>query len=258
MANLPKLISAFVSKYPTAAIEQVCDLIDDHEVINPYSTASILGKIVNPAIRYEAGRILESLVGSLSETSPRALSLAIRSAGVAYYSAPKTETAFVWTGPTSGTISARRTEQVLLELIENSKSQLILVSFAIYQAQNILDAISRAIARGVEVSIIIEDNQKKISTPAIKAFSKNIFRQAQFFHWPENKRPVENGLIGSLHAKIAIADNNRLFITSANLTQFAMEMNIEAGILISSGELPRLVHEHLTELSRTMFEKISF
>ena len=42
-----------------------------------------------------------------------------------------------------------------------------------------------------------------------------------------------------------------LFITSANLTGHAMEKNMEAGVLISGGHIPRLLDDHLRSLVDT-------
>jgi len=35
-----------------------------------------------------------------------------------------------------------------------------------------------------------------------------------------------------LHAKIAVADREKVFISSANLTDYAMDLNIEMGVLL--------------------------
>jgi cardiolipin synthase A/B len=53
---------------------------------------------------------------------------------------------------------------------------------------------------------------------------------------------------GSLHAKCAVADDDLLFITSANLTEFAMNLNMELGILVRGGELPGQVRLHFERL----------
>ena len=39
--------------------------------------------------------------------------------------------------------------------------------------------------------------------------------------------------------------------TSANLTGYAMEKNMEAGVLISGGRIPKLLDEHLRSLVDT-------
>ncbi|HUH39073.1 MAG TPA: phospholipase D-like domain-containing protein, partial [Spongiibacteraceae bacterium] len=53
---------------------------------------------------------------------------------------------------------------------------------------------------------------------------------------------------GCVHAKVAVADDRLCFITSANLTSYAMEKNMEAGVLISGGEVPNLLGCHLKSL----------
>ncbi|MCW2314045.1 phospholipase D-like domain-containing protein [Rhodoferax antarcticus] len=56
---------------------------------------------------------------------------------------------------------------------------------------------------------------------------------------------------GRVHAKVAVADGSICFITSANLTGHAMEKNMEAGVLISGGHIPRLLDDHLWSLIDT-------
>jgi phosphatidylserine/phosphatidylglycerophosphate/cardiolipin synthase-like enzyme len=56
---------------------------------------------------------------------------------------------------------------------------------------------------------------------------------------------------GRVHAKVAVADKTSCFITSANLTGYAMEKNMEAGVLISGGRIPRLLDDHLRSLVDT-------
>ena len=41
-------------------------------------------------------------------------------------------------------------------------------------------------------------------------------------------------MFGVLHAKCAVADGQLLFLSSANLTDYAMNFNIELGVLIRS------------------------
>lgn len=59
--------------------------------------------------------------------------------------------------------------------------------------------------------------------------------------WPGSSRPrifydpraLElGGPGGVLHAKAVVADDERVFITSANLTEAALDRNIELGVLI--------------------------
>lgn len=53
-----------------------------------------------------------------------------------------------------------------------------------------------------------------------------------------------------MHAKCAVADGARLLVSSANLTEFALNMNMELGLLVRGEELPGRVVEHLNHLIR--------
>src|SRR5262249_37704373 len=56
---------------------------------------------------------------------------------------------------------------------------------------------------------------------------------------------------GKVHAKVAVADEKVCFVTSANLTGHAMEKNMELGVLVRGGALPRDLHRHLDALVTT-------
>ncbi|HNJ41010.1 MAG TPA: phospholipase D-like domain-containing protein [Acidobacteriota bacterium] len=56
------------------------------------------------------------------------------------------------------------------------------------------------------------------------------------------------GSHGSLHAKCAIVDGRRIFISSANLTEFALNLNMEMGVLIESSDLAQQAEKHIKHL----------
>ncbi|MGB7086236.1 MAG: phospholipase D-like domain-containing protein, partial [Phormidesmis sp.] len=58
----------------------------------------------------------------------------------------------------------------------------------------------------------------------------------------------KTGRHGSLHMKVAIADRQHLFITSANLTHYALSLNMEMGLLVHSKTIACQVSEHLDQL----------
>jgi phosphatidylserine/phosphatidylglycerophosphate/cardiolipin synthase-like enzyme len=51
-----------------------------------------------------------------------------------------------------------------------------------------------------------------------------------------------------MHAKCAVADEDILFVSSANLTEFALTINMEMGILIRDGYMPGMVVRHFEAL----------
>ncbi|WP_322084726.1 DISARM system phospholipase D-like protein DrmC [Burkholderia sp. BCC1972] len=156
----------------------------------------------------------------------------------------------VWTGPTTPFVSARRTEQALLQVIGAAKQCLFVTSFVAYDVSTIVKALSEASARGVSIAMLLEsslDHGGSISFDAIGKMRK-LLPSVKLYAWRDRVAPFSDGRV---HSKIAVADGSICFITSANLTGHAMEQNMEAGVLISGGAVPMLLYEHLDALVNT-------
>ena len=156
----------------------------------------------------------------------------------------------VWTGPTTPFVSARRTEQALLQVINSAKTTLFITSFVAYDVSSIVKALNAANERGVLVSMLLESSLEhggSITSDTIGKMRTQV-PSAHLFAWTDKADPYSDGRV---HAKVAVADNNICFITSANLTGYAMEKNMEAGVLISGGRIPRSLNDHLRSLVDT-------
>lgn len=156
----------------------------------------------------------------------------------------------VWTGPTTPFVSARRTEQALLQVINAAAQTLFITSFVAYDVSTIVKALNTATERGVDILMLLELSQDHGGSITFDAIGKMkmLVPSARLYAWQDKIDPFSDG---SVHAKVAVADGNICFITSANLTGFAMEKNMEAGVLISGGRIPRLLNEHLRSLIDT-------
>ena len=67
-----------------------------------------------------------------------------------------------------------------------------------------------------------------------------------------DKRPKDDsGKHGILQVKCALADGRWLFLSSANLTEYAFTLNMELGLLITGGHLPRQAEDHFDRLIQT-------
>jgi phosphatidylserine/phosphatidylglycerophosphate/cardiolipin synthase-like enzyme len=51
-----------------------------------------------------------------------------------------------------------------------------------------------------------------------------------------------------MHVKAAIADGHVALVTSANLTGAALEHNMELGLVVTGGSVPRRLAEHFRTL----------
>lgn len=164
--------------------------------------------------------------------------------------ASEQSTELVWTGPTTPFVSARRTEQVLLQIINAAEQTLFITSFVTYDVSTIVKALNAANDRGVIISMLLElshDYGGRITFDAIGKM-KLLVPSARLYAWHDKADPFSDGCV---HAKVAVADGSICFITSANLTGFAMEKNMEAGVLIKGGRIPQLLDEHLRSLVDT-------
>lgn len=200
-----------------------------------------------------ASTVVEQLANAWKKTevgSDELASMLLAASHVYTKAASEQSTELVWTGPTTPFVSARRTEQALLQVINSAAQTLIITSFVAYDISTIVKALNAACDRGVIVSMLLELSQQhggRISFDAIGTM-KNLVPAARLYAW-EDKDDEFSG--GSVHAKVAVADGRVCFITSANLTGHAMEKNMEAGVLISGGQIPKLLDGHLTSLFHT-------
>ena len=158
----------------------------------------------------------------------------------------------VWTGPTPVAMPPRRTDQVLLEVIHGAQQTLRVVTFVAYRVPAIQEALVEAAKRQIAITIIVESAQVsegKVAFDAITALGAAVAAQARVYIWPLEKRPRDAaGHHGSLHVKCAVADGTVLLVSSANLTEYALSLNMELGLLVRSGDLPARVTTHLDRL----------
>lgn len=160
----------------------------------------------------------------------------------------------VWSGPGIASTALRSTGPALLELIESARKSVYLVTFAAYKVPAVADALAAAERRGVRVVFVLESddgNGGKVDFDPLPHLGAAGIQHAEVFTWPRAHRMRdERGRFGSLHAKFAVADRVRLLVSSANLTEFAFNLNIELGVLVTGGHAPAEAARHLDELIR--------
>ncbi len=157
----------------------------------------------------------------------------------------------VWSGPATGIVPIRRTAQVLTSLIDDARDRIFLVSFVAYNVQNILAALNRALDRGARIDMLLEASAAQGGNLTIDSVSllKSKVPRARFFNW--DKRQLDPTAHASVHAKCAVADGKVAFVTSANLSEAALDRNMEVGILVRGGTLPNQLDQHLQALITT-------
>ncbi|MFF0284262.1 DISARM system phospholipase D-like protein DrmC [Rhodococcus aetherivorans] len=150
----------------------------------------------------------------------------------------------VVSGPTSKVIHARRTEQVLLQLIGEATQKILLITYALHMHEDLRSALTAATVRGVTVTVLAEDpdDNPNFSGAATKSIS-GVF--SHWLRWPNDQRPPSGA---ALHAKVVVIDEDTALITSANLTKRAAGDNLEAGLLVRGGDIPQRLVGHIDQL----------
>ncbi|MCG7932568.1 MAG: DISARM system phospholipase D-like protein DrmC [Candidatus Thiodiazotropha lotti] len=247
MDELLNSITKLVAETHPTKIQQIAMLIRDEGNLNVdkvikrvplgMNGTAILKAIL--AICYTSKVSLEELSGMLLGSS------------YAYHQAKEeVATELVWTGPSTEMVATRRTEQALLEVINAAKQTLFLMSFVAYKVGSVTEALKKAVGRGVSVSIVLESSDQHggdISIDSIGKMHESV-AGAKIYFWREKDGDF---IGGKVHAKVAVADESECFISSANLTGYAMEKNMEAGVLIRGGDIPERLHQHLNALVTT-------
>lgn len=204
-----------------------------------------------PGVDSELVQRLEDDWKATPSLSPLELAAALRgAAGTAVLTEKRETVEMVWTGPLTGLVASRHTERVLLEVISVAKRRLFLVSFVAYDVDVIIKALQDAIGRNVEIDLLLESSRShggKVDIDSISTFLRRV-PTINIYAWTKTSK--REGY-GAVHAKCAVADEKVAFITSANLTMAAMEKNMELGVLIRGGNLPKTLHRHLEALITT-------
>jgi phosphatidylserine/phosphatidylglycerophosphate/cardiolipin synthase-like enzyme len=160
------------------------------------------------------------------------------------------DTEVVWTGPDTNVVPVRRSAQVLKSLIDRATDKVFIVSYVSFNLPEIDESIRQALKRNVQVNLLLETADKRTGdrflSDAIRYMEK--FIGINVFQWPAKNRPPVGQSVASVHAKCAVADGREAFVTSANLTEAAMDKNIELGLLLTGGDVPKEISDHLFSL----------
>lgn len=247
---MEKLLEAVTAVVCLVSPEKVRALAGAIRKIEDVKTNVALSDVVGTAT---AKTVVERLIGAWKATSASSseLALMLLAASHAFENVSKHQsTELVWTGPTTPFVSARRTEQALLQVIGAAKQSLFVTSFVAYDVSTIVKALNEASTRGVNISMLFELSQDHGGSISFDVIGKmrTLVPTAKLYAWRERAAAFADGRV---HAKVAVADSDVCFITSANLTGYAMAQNMEAGVLISGGTVPKQLREHLDALVDT-------
>ncbi|HWO00566.1 MAG TPA: DISARM system phospholipase D-like protein DrmC [Blastocatellia bacterium] len=239
---------------PMPVVEVVLDALAQFDTEDwATSRTRTLARIAQPNYRTLVGRFLDTWRADAWDLNPQSITLALMVGAEAERISQEGQTMeLVWTGPDISLNPVRQTEQALLQIVESATRRLIVVSYAVHNIPRICDALVRAAARGVLIKVVVEtpdrmEGQNTYNT--LRALGPEVARTCNMFFWPREKRETDSaGRPGILHVKCAIADGHWLFLSSANLTEYAFTLNMELGFLIRGGPMPERVESRFERL----------
>ena len=153
----------------------------------------------------------------------------------------------VWTGPISTLAPTRSTMSVLLDLIDKAQQEMVIVGYALTEAASVVfEHLAAAQRRGVQIVLVSDRMEEKL--PILQAcwpFSQRLPLLYTRAETPDDPK-------SALHAKVAIADQRYMLVTSANLTYHGLSGNIEIGVEIEG----QVASEAIALLNRLIAEGI--
>lgn len=155
----------------------------------------------------------------------------------------------VISGPEHSSVPTRDTAAVFRELVQGARREIILASFAVYNGREVFLPLAERARECPDLRITLYLDVPRgrtdttISEQLVAAYRQDFVTKQwpsevlpkMFYHKPSLEADWK--LRASMHAKVIIADRERAFLSSANLTKAAQLKNIEVGTLIESPNL---------------------
>ena len=149
----------------------------------------------------------------------------------------------VWSGPEVAGLHARDTRRVYEELLGSAEHSVWASSYAYFDGPRAFEVLAKRMdaVQGLTVNLFLNIQRKRGDTSAADELVRRFADRFWGTDWPGAARPAvfydpralePNGPGGVLHAKAVVADDEAVFVTSANLTEAAWDRNIEIGLLV--------------------------
>jgi phosphatidylserine/phosphatidylglycerophosphate/cardiolipin synthase-like enzyme len=241
------MIEALLEVSPTRR-ERLAAHLDTGLLAVPYSLESVIGALGGGEGAADVLAALEEL--ERLGVSGRGTSAWLRSLDVASRRRPSVDV--VWSGPELQGVYARDTRRVYEELLSSARRSVWVSTYVFYEGPKAFEVLARRLDAVPDLQAILLLNIRRKSADTSEA-EAIVWRFAERFwkhDWPGKRHPrvyydpraVEpDGPEGLLHAKAVVVDDEALLVTSANLTEAALDRNIELGLLVRDPNLATTV-----------------
>lgn len=181
----------------------------------------------------------------------------IRSLSKAESRSPQSD--LVWSGPEMAGLHARDTRRVYEELFGSAELSVWAITYAFFEGPKAFEVLARRMDQrpDLNVTLLLNIQRKRGDTSSADMLVVRFAERFWTTDWPGTSKPQvfydprsleAGGPAGVLHAKAAVVDGESVFITSANLTEAALDRNIEVGLLLRDPALAANVSRHFEVL----------
>jgi phosphatidylserine/phosphatidylglycerophosphate/cardiolipin synthase-like enzyme len=225
-------------------------------LLGPAPTVTSLQSVLGS--REDVGCLVAALLelAKLGVMGPAA-SAWLRTIGRVAAKAPRPD--LVWSGPEVPGLHARDTRRVYEELLGCAERSIWASTYAFFDGPKAFEVLARRMdARpALRVTLLLNIQRKKGDTTASEQLVRKFADRFWKVGWPGSSHPRIfydpraldlEGPGGVLHAKAIVVDDEAVFVTSANLTEAALDRNIEAGLLVRDRALSASVSSHFQRL----------
>lgn len=165
----------------------------------------------------------------------------------------------VWSGPEVPGLHARDTRRVFEELLGSATRSVWASSYAYFDGQRAFAVLASRMDEqpDLRVTLLLNIRRQRGDTSSADEVVRRFADRFWKYDWPGSSRPrvfydprslEPDGPAGVLHAKAIVVDDEAVLITSANMTEAALDRNIEIGLLVRESALAQSVAKHFRVL----------
>jgi phosphatidylserine/phosphatidylglycerophosphate/cardiolipin synthase-like enzyme len=165
----------------------------------------------------------------------------------------------VWSGPEVRGLHARDTRRVYNELLGSAERSVWVSTYVFFDGHRAFEILARRMDAVPELraTLLLNIQRKRGDTTGLNDLVRRFADRFWTAEWPGASRPrvfydpralEQDAPGGVLHAKAVVTDDKTVFVTSANLTEAALERNIELGLLVRDRALAASVSTHFRGL----------
>lgn len=240
---------------PAHLRKRLASALESRLVGTPYSAASLRSVV---GVREDS----DDIVSALLDLERRGITGSVAAAWLTTLDelmSRSTRPDLVWSGPEVPGLHARNTRQVYEELLSSSERSVCVSTFAYFDGPQAFQVLARRMDERPElrVTLLLNIERKRGDTTAAEYLIRRFADRFWSIDWPGASRPsvyydpralATDGPQGVLHAKAVVIDDEVVFVTSANLTEAALDRNIELGLLVRDRALAANVAMHFQTL----------